>query len=232
MPGGVIAFSILAILVFIAITICDVYAAAKRRQSLMTWAQSKGLVFSPEKDRGVDSRFPAFSCLQKRGYAQNTMKGDYSGRPLYAFDYHWTGKDETTSTDSKGSTQRTGHYFSAVVMFSKVPLKPLLIRPEGLSDKVTAAAGSDHIDFESAEFSRKFFVKSPDRKWAYDVIHARTIEFLLAMPQFHIQLDRDCVMAWHNRQFSAAEFQQAAEVIKGILDRLPEYVVKQQEGES
>jgi hypothetical protein len=56
------------------------------------------------------------------------------------------------------------------------------------------------------------------------------MELLLAMPQFHIQFDRDCVMAWRDGTFSPADFEAAAEVIRGMLDRLPEYLVKQQEG--
>ena len=40
--------------------------------------------------------------------------------------------------------------------------------------------GHDDIDFESAEFSRNFYVKSSDRKWAFDILHARAMEFLLA----------------------------------------------------
>ena len=40
-------------------------------------------------------------------------------------------------------------------------------------------ANFDDIDFESDEFSRKFYVQSSDRKFAYDVLHPRMMEFLL-----------------------------------------------------
>jgi len=228
MPGGIVALFILGVIVVIGFAIYAAYASAKRRNEIAAWALSKGLVFSQEKVRDVEYRFPFFDCLRQgsKRYALNTMQGNYSGRGIFAFDYHY----ETTSTDSKGHQQTHHHYFSAVILFSKIPLKPLFIRPEGLFDKLAGLVGFEDINFESAEFSRRFFVKAPDRKWAYDVIHARTIEFLLAMPQFKLQFDPQCVIAWRDARFEAPEFEQAAEVIKGILDRLPEYVVKQQEG--
>lgn len=225
MPGGIVALFILGLLVVIALAIYSAYATAKRRNELAAWAQSKGLAFSQERVRGLDYRFALFDCLRQGDdrFGFNTMEGDYAGRPLFAFDYHY----ETHSTDSKGRRQTQVHYFSAVVMFSPVPLKPLFIRPEGILDKLSAFVGFEDIDFESAEFSRRYYVKAADRKWAYDVLHARAIEFLLAMPQFNVQFGLDAVMAWRGARFSPQEFEQAAEVMRGVLDRLPEYVIKQ-----
>jgi len=119
------------------------------------------------------------------------MEGTWSDRHLLAFDYHY----ETHSTDSKGHRRTNHHHFSAVILASALPLKPLFIRAEGFFDKLTEFVGFDDIDFESAEFSRKFYVKAKDRRWAYDVIHARTMEFLLSMPRFTIQFDRNNVIA-------------------------------------
>ena len=88
--------------------------------------------------------------------------------------------------------------------------------------------GKEDINFESAEFNRLFFVSSADRRWAYDVLHARTMEFLMASPRFAIQFSSDCVMAWRNSTFNPDDFGAAADVISGILERLPEYVIQQQ----
>ncbi len=151
------------------------------------------------------------------------MSGRWSDLPITAFDYHYA---------TGSGKNRSDHYFSAVIIAGPVPLKPLYIRREGFFDKLTEFFGFDDIDFESAEFSRKFFVKSPDKRWAYDVIHQRMMEYLLAAPDFGIQFDLMHLIAWRSRKFSLADFQAAAELICGILDRLPEYVVRQQKGES
>ena len=55
---------------------------------------------------------------------------------------------------------RQTHVFSAVILDSDVVLQPLFIRPEGFFDKISEFFGADDIDFESAEFSRRFYVKA------------------------------------------------------------------------
>ena len=41
-----------------------------------------------------------------------------------------------------------------------------------------AGFGSNDIDFESAEFSRRFQLTSPDGRWAHGVLNPRTMEFV------------------------------------------------------
>ncbi|MDP6381071.1 MAG: hypothetical protein QF662_06975, partial [Phycisphaerae bacterium] len=178
------------IALFIAVAGLCFYFAAKRRKALMAWAASRGLTFSPAKDRQMDRRFGGFECLRlgRSRYARNIMEGEWSGRQMTAFDYSYV------TGSGKNSTR---HVFSAVILASNIPLKPLFIRPENFLDKITAFVGLDDIDFESAEFSRRFYVKADDKRWAYDVIHARTMEFLLDVPgmKFSIEFSGHLVMA-------------------------------------
>jgi hypothetical protein len=219
-------FIVLFIALFVILAIYGARAAAKRQKELTAWAAANRLRFSEDHDADMDSRFPDFDCLGtgKDRYAYNIMDGEWEGRPFLGFDYHY----ETESKDSKGKTTTHHHNFSAVILRSAVPLKPLLIRPEGFFDKLAEFVGFDDIDFESAEFSRKFYVKSPDRKWAYDVIHQRAMEFLLARPRFTIQFDRAHVIAYNGSVFGATDFESAVRVSQGILDLFPEYLVQQQ----
>ncbi len=219
---------VLAVLLIIAAAAYGFYATAQRRKELAAWAASHGLRFDPSEHFEFDGRFSEFDCLHKgsRRYAHNLLEGAWTGRGFLGFDYHY----ETHSTDSKGRRTTQHHYFSAVILESRIPLKPLFIRPEGLFDKITEFFGYDDIDFESAEFSRKFYVRSPDKRWAFDVIHQRTMEFLLEAPRFTMKFDLQHAIAYRSGRFKPAEFGAAAEVIAGVLDRLPEYVVRQQTG--
>ena len=223
------AIIILFVVLVIAVMVYGFYAAAQRRKALAAWAASRGLTYADRKDYSIEEQFPAFDCFQEGSdrYAFNIISGGWNGRGLLGFDYHY----ETESTDSKGRRTTHDHYFSAVILESAVPLKGLFIRPEGFFDKVTQFFGFDDIDFESAEFSRKFYVKGPDRKWAYDVIHPRTMEFLLASPRFTIEFAPFHVVAHHSDRFEPAEFEDAARLIEGLLDRLPEYLIRQQTGQ-
>jgi len=216
----------LYILIMIAAVLLIAFAlwqSAKRKKELTAWAGQAGLSFSPARDGSFDDRYPAFSCM-RRGhsrYAYNIARGSRNGRSVVAFDYRYV--------TGSGKNRQT-HTFSAVIVGSKVPLQPLRIRPENVFDRVTEFFGLDDIDFESAEFSRSFHVKASDKRWAYDVLHQRTMEHLLAAPRFSMQFDDHDVMAWRGRRLSPDMFEAAISAVEGILNGLPEYVVRQQEG--
>jgi hypothetical protein len=214
---------ILAVLAVGALVAIAWWLRARRRKALMAWASAHGLAYDGGRDSSFDDRHRSFGCL-RRGhsrYAYNLMTGKWDGRAIEAFDYRYvTGHGKNRST----------HHFSAVIVRSEIPLRPLRIRPEGLFDRVTEFFGVDDIDFESAEFSRQFHVKSADKRWAYDVLHQRTMAFLLSMPRFSLQFDEREVIAWRGRRFDAEAFTSALRVISGVLERLPPYVEQEQKG--
>lgn len=213
------------IILIVAIGIVGHLMALKRRKELMAWAHAHGLRFTPGRDASVDERFPGFACLRRGSnrFAFNISEGNIDNRHIRAFDYHY----ETHSTDSKGRRKTHHHYFSAVIINTSLLLKPLFIRPENMFDKLTEFFGFDDIDFESAEFSRAFFVKSPDRRWAYDVIQQATMEFLLSSPRYTIEFDRSYILACRSSRFTPVEFDAALDVAIGIVDRFPSSLVKE-----
>lgn len=222
---------ILFIVIAVAVIILNYYQQQKRKKELWAFSEQHGLRFDPERNYDIEEQFPHFKCLHQGDgdrYAYNQMRGEWGGRAVLAFDYHY----ETRSTDSKGNRQTHSHRFSAVILSSDVPLKPLFIRPEGFFDKIGEFFGWDDIDFESTEFSRAFYVTAEDKKWAYDVIHARMMEFLLGAPRMTIQFDQFQIIAHTGRVFGVEDFENAARLLDGMLKRLPEYLVKEQMGEN
>lgn len=224
----VLAFVLIIVAVIAIVIGAAVWGARmrnKRRQEMAGWAQANGLKFLPANDRSLYMRYRAFKCLQRgdNQYAYNICLGTIGQRVTCGFDYHY----ETHSTDGKGRRQTHHHYFSALVVDANLSLKPLFIRPEGFFDRVAEFVGFEDIDFESAEFSRKFHVTAPDRRWAFDVLHQKTIELMLTYPQFHIELQGSQVMAYHsNKTFSLGEFSSALKVVTEMLDNLPPGVVE------
>lgn len=195
--------------------------AAQRRKKMAAYAQTQGWSFSPAKDKKMEKRYPAFKCL-RRGhsrYAYNIMRGQRDESAVTAFDYHYV--------TGHGKNRRT-HNFSTLIIRSPVLLKPLYIRPEHIFDKMSDFFGFNDIDFESAEFSRKFYVKAEEKRWAYDIIHQRMMEFLMESPKFHIQFDPDNIMVYRNKRFQEPDFDAAFSLIHGILNRMPDYVRQQQ----
>lgn len=229
MPGGIGVFIVLFLLIAIGGAILSYRAAKKRQAALLLWSTQNGLSYDLSRDPSLERRFPLHKCLREgsKRYAENVMEGERNGRGLCAFDYHY----ETYSTNSKGQRQTHHHRFSAVVVDSGLPLKSLFIRSEGFLDKITEFVGYDDIDFELTEFSDKFYVKAPDRKWAFEVLHQATMEFLLESPRFTLEMAGPWLMARRTGRFKPQQFSEALGVAEGILDRLPRYLLKQLKGE-
>lgn len=210
-------------------------SARKRKQAIRQWAASLGFSFSEGRNGAFDVLYPEFACFQqgKNQYAFNIAEGEFEGRQVCAFDYHYETTSTTTTTDSKGRTstrtQTNHHYFSAVMVEPTLLLKALFIRPEGFFDKVSRFFGKDDLNFESAAFSRRYHVTAPDRRWAYDVLHGRAVEFLLEQPAYTIQFAprRVLIMRGQSR-LDAESFHAALRTVDTLLDMLPGYVKEQQ----
>jgi hypothetical protein len=213
---------LLAIGIAAAIFLIVYITSLERRKKIAAYAESKGWKFTVEKDKRMSDRFRDFKSL-RRGhsrYAYNIMHGRHEKQEIIAFDYHYvTGHGKS----------RKIHNISVFILGSPLALKSLYIRPENIFDKVSDFFGHDDIDFESSEFSRKFFIKAPEKRWAYHVIHQQMMEYLMLAPRFHIQMEGEHVMVWRNRRFNEQDFDAAYTLIQGILSRLPEYLKTQLE---
>ncbi len=221
------------ILLFIVIALVGVViyfghlAQKKRREEMAALAAQLGWRFDPAKDKSHDDEYAHFEIF-RRGHsrcAYNTLTGeltiDERNYPAKMGDFVYK---ITTSTGK--STQTTTYRFSYLILhlpFANVP--DLLIRREGMFDKLAGAFGFDDIDFESAEFSKRFHVKSPDKKFAYDVIHPRMMEYLLASdpPTVDIEMRRCCLSNGRSR-WSPQEFNATLSWVADFLDHWPDHV--------
>jgi hypothetical protein len=227
MPNVLLLFLLFAA-VAIVIAVISHKQTVRRALEVEAWATRQGLRYRPGKDPSIEGRFPLFSCLREGDdrYGTNVCVGGRRGREVAAFDYHY----ETSSTDSKGHRQTTDHWFSMVVVNSGLPLKGLRIRPETFFDKIGEFFGFDDIDFELTAFSNAFHVKARDRRFAFDVLHQATMEFLLGAPRFQIELAGPWLAVWRTSRLKPEEFSDALGVAEGILERLPEYLLRDLKG--
>ena len=212
----------------------------KRRDLLGQWANSLNLDFREGQDPTFDGRF-TFRALRhgKNRYAYNAAQGDFEGRQIWAFDYHYETQSQRTITtkDARGNTQmRTQtethhHHFSAVIVAANIPLQRLLIRPEGWFDMLKSFFGKNDLDFESAQFSRRYHVSADDRKWAYDVLHARAIEALLDRPPCTLEFDdgHHVLVLNGSKTLTPEGFDESLRTADTLLDLLPEYLRQQQQ---
>jgi hypothetical protein len=111
------------------------------------------------------------------------IRGSNDGLPIEAFIHRWKTQRTETYTDSNGRTQtRTvTENHSEVVTAIMMPFSfPML--------SVGGGWGGKKVRFESEDFNDRFTVRTDNPKFASDVIHPRTMEFLMAAqpPGFRI----------------------------------------------
>lgn len=167
--------------------IYSVIAARKRREAFLQLATELDFEFYPAKDHSLAGQYGFLNKLAKGSnrYAFNILSGDHMGHKVMLFDYHY----ETHSTNSKGQRQTQHHYFSVFLLNLPMLFPEITITREGIFSKIAQAFGYDDIDFESHEFSKKFCVRSKDKKMAYDVCHGRMMEYLLINDDLNIEID-------------------------------------------
>jgi len=222
MDGGVILIFILFVAIAVGAAIYGAIAARKRREAMFELAVQLGLNFSAERDHALASRFGFLDKLAQGSnrYAFNVLSGTYEGHQVLVFDYHY----ETHSTDSKGRQQTHHHYFSFFILLLPMSFPELRITREGWLSKIAQAIGYDDIDFESAEFSRSFCVRSKDKKFAYDVCHAQTMEYLLANRDLSLEIEANALALAFNSRLSAQQIEFNLQRLLAIRSRLPAYL--------
>jgi hypothetical protein len=151
-----------------------------RRRELAALARKLKLEFSPKNDFNLAERFLFLTWL-KRGesrnvrYAYNVMHGYHLDYQVTVFDYSFV-------------AGKYSYYWSAFVLEMKTNFPDTIISHESLESRFAEELGVPHISFESAEFTRTFLVRSADKKFAFDVCHARMMEYLLANKDLTVEI--------------------------------------------
>ncbi|MBX3363393.1 MAG: hypothetical protein KF866_01400 [Phycisphaeraceae bacterium] len=228
-----IVVPILIVLVIALAIVGAVYAHRKeqeRLRQLEALAEELSLRFDRKRHRNGDHRHKGFRVFAQ-GHSRlrmNTLEGPLTIHdrpyPLTCGDYQYkittsTGKTTTTTT-------YTFSYLLYELPFPRVP--DLNIRAETFLDKIAGAVGFDDINFESAEFSRRFHVKSPDKRFAYAVIHPRMMEYLMANTGYTLELrDRRLLITRGVTRWNPAAYREAIHFGRGFLDLWPGHLVRE-----
>ncbi len=196
--------------------------ARKRREALLELAQRLNLGFTAGEDRTIAGRFSFLSQLAQGSnrYATNVLSGNYQQHEILAFDYHYE-----TYTQDKNGTHTEHHWFSFFILTLPASFPELTIRREGFFTKIAEVFGYGDINFESAEFSKAFNVRSPDKKFAYDVCNAQMMEYLLANRDLSIEIENTALALAFRSRLSVEEIESDLQRLVEIRSRLPEYLL-------
>ncbi|MBL7140514.1 MAG: hypothetical protein ISS74_06350 [Planctomycetes bacterium] len=194
--------------------------ARQRRQEMLALAQKWGLAYYPDDPWGLPTWYGGLD-LFNHGHskkASNVLSGEVDGRTVVAFDYYYvTGSGKNRST----------HHFQAVVYLLPIQAPRLRLRQENVLDRMASWVGWDDIDFESDEFSRRYHVASDDRRFAYDIFHARLIDYLLQCRQTpNMEMSGVFLIVYDSGSGQVANFERLLAIGQTVVAMIPDYVLK------
>jgi hypothetical protein len=169
---------------------------------------------------GVDNSLLQVTPVTRGGQRHETrdvIRGrDGDGPPFVAFAHHWQTTRTESYTDSEGRSQTrtvTDHHSEPILGFQlPVHMPPLHVARHGRG-----------ISFESQQFNQLFAVFAQDHKYAYDVIHPRQMEYLMATSPREFRLAGD--WAWFSPgTHDHPTIAHSSLFIRGFLARIPRFV--------
>jgi hypothetical protein len=171
------------------------YSEVQRDLALEKVARRLGMNFRfglPQELKDVLPRFRLVEDVrEKAGEFQagiNSIGGERNGRKIVFFDLQWKTvlylSTRRRSIWFGGGYDEQPHYRthrrSAVAAQLGVAVQPVLIRPERLVDKAVALVGYEDIDFTALpDFSRRFYVNSPQVEFARKLVTPNLARFFL-----------------------------------------------------
>lgn len=201
-------------------------AAKARREALARLARAWGVAFAPERDDRPKERFPGLSWFAQgdERWLSNTLDGtiELGGRRVRVFGGDFTYESHDRDSDGNRRTTTTHRSYFTVDLGLSTP--DLAVRPEGFGDKVKALFGFSDIEFESAEFNRRMHVRSSDKKFAFDVFHARAQEWLMASSWRAFELVDGVLLIPGDHIWKPDEFATARTFAEQILHQWPDFV--------
>ncbi len=209
-------FNFFLIVVVVALITVGYFVQKWRREKIEKVAERLGLRFRA-KDSDLPRKYAFLDKLSqgRSRYARNILTGEYQGHPMTAFDFHYTvgaGKNKRNVSCSFFMLHLEKHF------------PELRIGTEGIFSKFAQSIGFDDIDFESHEFSRRYVVRSEDKKFAYDVCNARMIEHLLQSPIDNLEIDGPCMALGFNRCIGPDSIEYQLYRLVKIRERMPNYL--------
>lgn len=210
----------MVIIIALAVVAAIVYShivKRQRRDAMAALAARLGLAFDEEKNRSLAEQLSFLRKLDTGDdrYAYNRLQGEFQGHHVMAFDFHYR-------TGSGKNTRH--HYFSVLTLTLPRSFPELLITPEGFFSKIAQSLGYDDIDMESAEFSGVFCVRSPDKKFAYDVCHPQMMEYLLARRHLAIEFEGNALAMAHDTCLDVTGIEQSLQQLVEIRRLMPAYL--------
>jgi hypothetical protein len=217
-------------LIYVLVKMSQAQAERERQRlaGLAWWAQANGFSFDPGDPWSLDGRYVGVADIGK-GHARYAFEvlSRTDPVPCSIFRYHfktWETRTVTRNGRTYTETYEETHWRRYLIVELGVPFPQLFLRAEGIFDKIAGFVGFDDIDFESEEFSKRYFCKSEDRQFAYAVIHPQMMEWMMTR-RWEGELRRELLVMDIGRvNHTPQGCQEAWENAAGFVNRIPPFV--------
>lgn len=156
--------------------------------------------------------------------AKHVVTGTYRGRQLTAFEYIYK------VTRNSGKHQTTQTYRHTVVALPTPAVRPTLqVDREGFGRKLLGVVGVRDLQLESEQFNETFHIDTESDRFAYDILHPRMMEHLLADPRAQslpFRFERSDLLTWDSSSIDTNSVLVMLDYLCDLLDRVPEFVWK------
>jgi hypothetical protein len=200
------------------------YLHRKRVAELTGWAQANGWTYAEHAPDLVDRYAGAPFGRGFGRRARHLLRTTVDGQPVQAFEYAFKERQ------GSGKNRRTVTYTYAVVATSLPVARPTLqVTREHLGTRLLGAVGLDDLQLESEQFNRAFRISADDHKFAYDVLHPRTMEWMLAderASQLDFRFERADLLSWERGRLRPQRVAWAGGYLLDLVKRVPQFVWK------
>jgi hypothetical protein len=182
-------------------TVVVLYLKVRRRLEFMRFARTYGFHYSPHDPFGlVNLPFRLFAMGDKRR-VDNVVWGTWQGTPVKVFDYIYF---EEVRNPARGWWKHRSAFRRLSCAAVEVPLAAafpsIRISPEAVLSRLADHVGLQDIEFESGEFNARYQVDATERRFAYDLIDARLMRWLLSLGRpTSFEVAGRWILAYHGR---------------------------------
>jgi hypothetical protein len=191
------------------------YYEHQRKKKLQAFAAARRLTYAARDDSWVrlDTGYPHGQGRAHR--AKHVMTGQHRGRPIVIFEHEWkTGSGKDTQT----------HQVRKTLMGLPKSFPKLELRPEGIFGRAARRMGMKDIELESDDFNQRYKV-SGDRRFAYDVLHPRFMQWMLGTSAPGFTINGQYVALYGQGKIDTSKVDQEVAYLDAIVEHLPGYVV-------
>ena len=142
----------------------------------------------------------------------------------------WRSSTATRRPTVAVKDRRTETYRFTVVALALPAGKPTLqVSREGFGRKLLGFVGVRDLQLESEQFNEAFHIKTDNDRFAYDVLHPRMMEWMLADQRAQstpFRFERGDLMTWDRGKIDLPKVEWMLEYLCDIVDQVPSFVWK------